>query len=252
MRVTRLLQRMGIISGHRFGEYFVVHDSEVHQIWEQWHLRKVFARYNIDCVFDVGANYGQYARMLRQAVGFKGLICSFEPNPTAAEALRKESRNNQNWIVEEVALSRSDGIQQFNIMSGSQFSSLSQPRHDKVSLFRDMNKIAQSVNVRTETLATAYHRLRNAHGFERPFLKLDTQGFDVQIVTHGKSVLSNFIGLQSELAIKKLYKDSVDFREALQVYEQCGFELSAFVPNNVGHFPLLVETDCIMIRKDML
>jgi FkbM family methyltransferase len=240
------------MSGHRIGRHYIMHDSDIHEAWEQQHLRNFFARYHVDCVFDVGANYGQYATMLREAVGFEGLIVSFEPIPAAAVALRKACRNCPNWIIEEVALSGSDGFQQFNIMSGSQFSSLSEPRHNETALFQKMNRVADSATVRTETLVTAYHRLLNTFGFQRPFLKLDTQGFDVEIVMHGKPVLPHFLGLQSELAIKKLYKDSVDFREALKVYEECGFELSAFVPNNAGHFPLLVETDCIMIRKDLL
>lgn len=67
-----------------------------------------------------------------------------------------------------------------------------------------------------------------------------------------KPVMKEFIGLQSELAVKKIYQISTDFREALTIYEQCGFALSAFVPNNAGHFPQLIETDCIMVRADLL
>ena len=40
-----------------------------------------------------------------------------------------------------------------------------------------------------------------------------------------------------------------DFRDAITLYERCGFSLSSFVPNNSGHFPLLVEMDCIMINN---
>jgi hypothetical protein len=93
--------------------------------------------------------------------------------------------------------------------------------------------------------------LRAEYGFERPFLKMDTQGFDVKIVKASAHVMREFVGLQSELAIAKLYTDSVDFREAITEYERCGFSLSAFVPNNAGHFPYLLETDCVMIRSDL-
>jgi len=60
------------------------------------------------------------------------------------------------------------------------------------------------------------------------------------------------VGLQSELAIKKIYESSVDFRDALTFYQSLGFELSALVPNNAGYFPVLIEIDCIMGRKDIL
>jgi hypothetical protein len=44
----------------------------------------------------------------------------------------------------------------------------------------------------------------------------------------------------------------MDFREAIALYESCGFTLSSFVPNNEGHFPILVETDCIMINDKLI
>jgi FkbM family methyltransferase len=222
----------------------------LHQLWEERHLARVFARFGVDCVFDVGANYGQYATMLRRKVGFEGLICSFEPIPAAAAALRERARADKRWIVEEVALAATDGHATFNVMRSSQFSSLSEARHDDTGRFRDENSVSEVITVRSESLGSAFARLQAAHGFARPFLKLDTQGFDVRIVEGGRAVMDRFVGLQSELAIKKLYADSVDFRRAIDVYEGCGFELSAFVPNNEGHFPQLMETDCIMVRLD--
>lgn len=224
----------------------------LYEVWEQEHLRRLLEHYDVDCVFDVGANYGQYADMLRRKAGFDGLIVSFEPNPTAAAALRERARGQRNWVIEEVALARDDGRCTFNIMKSSQFSSLSAPRHDEVDLFRAMNQVEEAVSVETANLETAYRRLKQAHRFERPFLKLDTQGFDVEIVSSARDVVREFIGLQSELAVKKLYATSVDFRRAITVYEESGFQLSALVPNNAGHFPQLIETDCIMVRGDLI
>lgn len=252
MNIKHLVRSLGFMPERRIGNYFVVHQSQLHRLWEEVHLREVFARFHVDCVFDVGANYGQYARMLRQQVGFEGLIVSFEPVPAAAAALRRKSRNDPRWIVEEIALSSGDGQQQFNVMQDSQFSSLSEPRHDEVDVFRRSNAVATVVTVKTETLVSAYNRLHAAHGFDRPFLKLDTQGCDVDIVSQARTVMQNFIGLQSELAVKRLYRNSIDFRDALRTYEGCGFGLSAFVPNNSGHFPRLIETDCIMIRENLM
>jgi FkbM family methyltransferase len=236
----------------RLLEYRVIDQNEIHTIWEQRHLRRFLRHYDVDCVFDVGANYGQYAQMLRRAGRYKGWIVSFEPNPAAAAALRGEAERDPKWIVEEVAVGSRDGIETFNIMKSSQFSSLSAPRHDEVEIFRELNTVVDSVSVKTEALDSAFARLRQRLGFRRPFLKLDTQGYDTAIVANAGAALTEFVGLQSELAVKKLYRDSQDFRDALTLYEARGFTLSALVPNNAGHFPRLVEIDCIMVRTDLL
>lgn len=226
--------------------------KNMYEDWEVAHLQQLFKKYKVDCVFDVGANEGQYAKMLRHRVGFKGLIISFEPNPDLAEKLRKDAAKDANWRIDETAISAADGSATFNIMKRHTFSSLSKPRHGEVDLFTKMNQISKQVTVQTENLATTLGRVRGEHRFSTPFLKMDTQGFDVQIVSAAPNAVSEFIGLQSELAVKKLYEDSVDFREAISVYEKSGFELSAFVPNNAGHFPRLVELDCIMVRSDLM
>lgn len=236
----------------RLISYRIISLRKLYEVWEQTHLQKLFACFDVDCVFDVGANYGQYARMLRTKANFKGLIISFEPIPSAAARLRKLAVNDPLWIIEECALSSSNGERNFNIMTSPQFSSLSEPRHDEIELFKSMNKVSETITVRTEKLDCAYERLQRDFQFKRPFLKMDTQGFDVEVINSGLSVITHFVGLQSELAVKKLYKDSIDFREAITIYESHGFSLSAFVPNNAGHFPYLIETDCIMVRTDLI
>ncbi|MFT6388405.1 MAG: FkbM family methyltransferase [Cellvibrionaceae bacterium] len=243
----KLKQEFSNISNYR-----IINLKHLHKIWEKEQLKRLLKHYHVDCVFDIGANHGQYAMRLRNDISFKGLIISFEPNPEAAAKLKKNSEKDPLWIVEEIALSNNDGEQSFNIMSGSQFSSLSTPRTDETTLFKKSNKIEKSINVKTETLVSAYKRLKKAHVFNKPFLKLDTQGYDCEIVSSGSSIINKFIGLQSELAIKKIYDHSVEFKEAIKLYEDYGFSLNAFVPNNAGAFPFLIETDCIMVRNDIL
>jgi len=189
--------------------------------------------------------------MPRKKAGYKGYIFSFEPNPHDARIARRRAEGDGKWIITELPISESDGEAQFNVMRASQFSSLSTPNNDDVELFRQVNSISETITVKTERLETTLKRLRAEYGFKRPFLKMDTQGFDVKIVKASSNIMREFTGLQSELAIAKLYTTSVDFREATTEYERRGFSLSAFVPNNSGHFPCLLEIDCVMIRSDL-
>lgn len=220
--------------------------------WEVEHLRRFFQFAGVDCVFDVGANEGQYGNRLRKKCGYKGLIVSFEPIPSAAAKLRNVAKRDPLWVVEQLAIADLDGEREFNVMEAPMFSSLSQPRYDKATGFEEMNSVKERLTVRAETLTTALQRVQANHRVRRPFLKLDTQGYDVTIVSNTGPTLLEFVGFQSELSVKPLYRDSVDFREALKLYESRGFELSAIVPNNAGHFPVLVECDCIMVRRDLV
>ncbi len=237
---------------NRISNLRLVDIRKLHIPLESNHLKKLIRHYEIDCVFDVGANVGQYAQMLRSKAKYKGLIISFEPSPEAAAKLRELSKNDPLWVIKELALSDTNGELTFHIMRNSQFSSLSEPRHDEVALFETENSVTDSIQVDAETLDSAYPKLKEKYQFSRPFLKMDTQGFDVTIVKNAQKVIGNFIGLQSELAIKKIYQDSTDFREAISLYEDSGFSLNAFLPNNAGHFPKMIEIDCVMVRSDLL
>ena len=79
---------------------------------------------------------------------------------------------------------------------------------------------------------------------------MDSQGNDLDIAVGAGAKLDEFVGLQSELAIKRIYANAPSYDDALKFYQEKGFILSAFVPNNAGHFPYLIETDCIMFRKE--
>lgn len=236
----------------RLLSYRLLSTKKLHVVWEYKHLAKLLKHFHVDCVFDVGANYGQYARMLRTKAKYRGLIISFEPIPDAAARLRALARNDPLWVIEECALSTDDGEKVFHVMQDSQFSSLNEPSSVDVKLFEGMNKIRRDIRVRTETLESALSRLRKKYDIHQPFLKMDTQGHDVSIVKSSPMALKQFMGLQSELSVKKIYENSCGFMEAISTYQELGFSLSAFIPNNVGHFPLLVETDCIMVRSDLV
>ncbi len=236
----------------RLRQSILVHPDALYTLHEQEHLRRILQYLKVDCVFDVGANVGQYALMLRKKAKFVGRIISFEPIPRLADELRQVAHSDGLWDIQQIALASESEQCHFNVMAGDQFSSLCTPSVAETARFADRNIVKDRIVVQTETLESAYTRLRNKYGFERPFLKMDTQGFDVRILQSGESIASRFVGLQSELSIKKIYKEAVDFREATQFYNRIGFELSAFIPNNSGHFPQLIETDCIMVRSDLM
>lgn len=233
-----------------FRAFRIVPKHKVALLFEEIHLQNFLNYFSVDCIFDVGANNGQYATMLRNKVGYKGDIVSFEPIPASAEILREKSRKDARWHIEEVALDTTKGTAPFNVTQFNQFSSLHKPSHKEADLFIDMNNVTEQIVVQTATVADMFEKYKKLLNFKRPFLKMDTQGHDLAVAQGAGETLRSFVGLQSELSIKKLYEDAPRYTTVLDYYTSQGFELSAFVPNNEGHFPNLIEIDCIMYNKD--
>ena len=236
----------------RAANIYVVPKHNSWQIPEREYLTRLFAWAKVDCVFDVGANVGQYATMLRRDLGFKGAIVSFEPVPENSALLRDRARKDNLWFIEEVALSDTTGKRLFNVATNTQASSLNRARPDITTMVGAHFAGARQCQIRTQLLSAAYAEYARKLQFQRPFLKMDTQGHDLNVVAGAGSTLNNFIGLQSELSIIPLYEETPDFKTALGILERAGFALSAIVPNNAGHFPYLFELDCIMINKRLL
>src|SRR3712207_10877 len=81
--------------------------SEEHaaRVQELVSLRQLLVRENINCVFDVGANRGQFAGELR-GIGYRGRIVSFEPVRAEFEVLEKRFAGDRDWRGLRMALGR--------------------------------------------------------------------------------------------------------------------------------------------------
>jgi FkbM family methyltransferase len=214
-------------------------------------LRRLLGFLDVDCVLDIGANEGQYALQLRRMVGYKGRLISFEPIPRMAARVRQLARSDPNWAVEEIAVSDRGGQARFNVMASTELSSLSAPTSLDTDLLDGINVPVETIEVRCESLESVLDRLSQAQGMKRPFLKMDTQGHDMIIARGAAHILHRFVGIQTELAVKRLYETSVPIGPSIEFFQKAGFELSALVPNNAGHFPILLETDGLFIRSDL-
>lgn len=216
-----------------------------HRRFEEQHLGRLLKHLNIDCVFDVGANIGQYGIMLREYCGYNGLIISFEPTPGVAAQLKRTAAGYSNWVVKECALGLAKGTATFRTMvDSSEGNSFLPLRQEDGS--QDV-KIAE-ITVDVGCLAEMVPELQKQYGFARPFLKMDTQGFDLQVFEGAGNAIQSFLGLQSELSVAPFYEGVADWKNSLAHYEQAGFVLSALVPNHNDWFPRLREVDCLMYR----
>lgn len=210
-------------------------------------LRRLLRALEVDCVLDVGAHGGEYGAELRD-IGYRGAIVSFEPDPAVFERLSARAAGDPDWHVLNLALASAAGTMALNVMELPQFNSFRAPSERETDIYRDENKVVRRVEVPVETLSSLLPSLEAKHGFCRPFLKMDTQGFDLEVFAGAAGVRERLVGMQTELSVLRIYEDTPLWHEALQHYQNAGFELVGLYPVN-PHLLKLVEFDCYLVRK---
>jgi FkbM family methyltransferase len=152
-RIANALERL---TGAR-----IISSTGIGALYEAEHIRRLIAGFDIDCVFDVGANAGQYARMLRERAKYSGPIVSFEPIPRLAKQLRADAASCNNWYIREVALDRNAGSARLTVTRDSQFSSLRNVSKLGRSMFPKHVKVSDEIEVATSTLASEVRHWRD-------------------------------------------------------------------------------------------
>jgi FkbM family methyltransferase len=213
------------------------------------HLRAVLAHANVDCILDVGANVGQYRDFLRNKVRYGGHIISFEPVRRNVDLLRERARFDCAWQIEGYALGATDGSLPINVMAADQFSSFLEPDSSRVGDLDGLNLPCSVETVTVRTLDSVLPALRERLGFARPYLKLDTQGFDMEVLRGGRNSLPMMRALQTEASVIGIYKGMPNYLEMIEYLDERGFDVSGFYPVGRDSALRLVEFDCVMINR---
>jgi FkbM family methyltransferase len=210
-------------------------------------LHELLAAFGIDLVLDVGANTGEFARELF-AAGYEGRIVSFEPLSRGHRALLAASAGNANWILaERCALGARRGEQLLHIAGNLESSSLLEilPSHVR-SAPRSKYVDSELVSViPLDEIAHEYVETASA-----PFLKIDVQGFEEQVLQGATTTLPKVKGLQLEMSLIPLYEGAPLFESLLARAKSLGFELwwltSGFTDPETGR---LLQLDGIFFHS---
>lgn len=211
------------------------------------HLRALLDRLGTTCVLDVGANEGQYCKFLRNEVGYEGLVVSFEPIPDLARALQGRAATTDRWIVLPHALGSANGTARLNVMRSTQLSSFLSPDSTFVPEVREDNVVDRVVEVDVRRLDSVLASLRREHDLSSVYLKVDTQGFDLEVINGLGEEISAVEALQVEIALRPIYRGMPGFAEALSTLRDLGFEISGLFPVSHDRRMRLVELDCVMV-----
>lgn len=223
---------------------FQLHSKRLDTIYgflERIYLRDALRLFDINLVLDVGANDGGFVRLLR-GIGYRGRIVSFEPNREVFLSLSEQFRADKAWEGRNIALGSKSDTLTFNVVTDSQMSSFLTP-------IRPI--IAESYEVDIRRLDSMFTELVSLTDAPRIFLKLDTQGYDVEVVRGAGKYVDDVLILQSEISIKPLYHNMPHYLDALNYYESLGFKLLDFMHGCRNRkFADMIEYDCLMARLE--
>lgn len=208
-------------------------------------LLRGFDAFGVDLVLDVGANVGQFGQQLRQA-GYRGRIVSFEPLSAAHAGLRAAAAKDSAWIVHErCALGDRDGTTTINIAGNSVSSSVLPMTSTHAAAAPGSAYVGQETVAarRLDSVAPAY-----LVAAQRPFLKIDTQGFEWQVLTGAAATLPALHGVLCELSLVELYDGQRLWREVIEHLEEAGFTLWGLQPGFMDRSGRNLQVDAIFFR----
>lgn len=212
-----------------------------------FYRKKIIQRQKIDVVLDIGANSGQYAKQLRNEMAFVGRIISFEPTKSAFGQLKINAKSDKNWDTYNFALGDCIERRQINVSKNSYSSSLLDilPSHVKSA---PESEYIDSEMIEVKTIDSIWSELKLSEDCNI-YMKIDTQGFERQVLQGAEESLRNIDIIQIEASLVPLYDGETLFQEMLSIMEGYGYTLITMEPGfsdkDTGQ---LLQTDCIFYR----
>jgi len=190
-------------------------------------LGALLRHFEIDLVFDVGANTGQYGAHLR-GLGYAGELVSFEPLPDAHQALTRAAAGDPRWqVAPRAAIGNQDGEITINIAGNSASSSLLDMLDEHRTAAPESAYVgtATAPIQRLDTVAPAWLAAPR-----RLLLKIDTQGYQDRVLAGGPATIAAAAAVQLEVSLAPLYAGQPSFETLGQAMAGHGLVLWALWP----------------------
>ncbi len=217
----------------------------IHNSTDAW-LQKLLTTHGVNLVLDVGANDGGYGRTLRDA-GYAGKIISFEPLSSAHAELMHQSRLDPLWeVASRMAIGSADADIEINVAGNSSSSSILPMLKSHVNAAPKSAYVAKE-KVRVARLDGIVDQLCLDSSIIH--LKIDTQGYEHEVLAGTSKILHKVTGLQLELSLTPLYEGQKDYVEMLEFVLGLGFKLWAIFPVFINpHDGRLLQMDAVFFR----
>ena len=171
-------------------------------------------------VVDVGASGGIHSRWSVFNPHVRGIL--FEPDET--EYLKLLQNSDEKSLIINSALTDSNKKIEFHLTQKSEASSYYLPNLEFLSKFpsHERFKVLESISIQADTL---FNQLTKNNILEVDFLKIDTQGSELDILKGSLDLLETITGIEVEVEFAELYKNQPLFEEVHTFLKENKFEL---------------------------
>jgi len=193
-------------------------------------FKRLLDEHKINCVFDVGANVGQYAQSLRK-IGYEGRIVSFEPLSKNIAILQEKSKSDSLWeIAPQMAVGAIAEEVEINVSHDSDMSSILDISEKTLEALPG-GVYESKETVQVKPVASFFEEYVDEG--ENVLLKVDTQGYEMSVLEGAENVLDKITGLQLELSFFPLYDGEKLFDEVVHWLKEKSFAVHLLLP---GYF----------------
>jgi FkbM family methyltransferase len=208
-------------------------------------LRSLFHELQVDLILDVGGNRGSFPLAVREF--YKGPIVSFEPVTGTFAILKQIASRDKNWSVFNYALGNESGERHINTYGKDVLNSLLKMSQYGIERFRQGAEKTAMEPIQIRRLDDIAAEIPFDLRSKRIFLKIDTQGYDLEVFKGAREVLKNVVVIHSQLAIQPIYDGQPHWTDVIREYEKAGFHLAALYPffRQGYHY---TECNCIMVK----
>lgn len=169
-------------------------------------------------------------------VGYAGPIVSFEPVYSLFDTLSARAAEDARWTVYPFVLGAASGDSPLHIMEGDTLHSFLPPTLSGIERLDSLTRIVRSETVSVRTLDEMLSR-EELSSFRSVFLKMNTQGFDGEVLKGAGGSLSRIAALQSEISCIPIYRNMTDWLTSRKDFEERGFTVTGMFPvNRDEHF----------------
>jgi FkbM family methyltransferase len=194
-------------------------------------------------VLDIGANRGQFALVVRRSFP-KARIISFEPLPVPAGTFRKMFEDDPQVTLHEAAVGPVSGNATIHISRRDDSSSLLPITATQVALFPGTAEAATAI-VRVAPL----REFISAAEIQTPaLLKLDVQGFELEVLRGCEDLLGQFAYVYAECSFVELYAGQSLADEVIAWLRERGFPLRGVHNTEYGQDGRAIQADFLFTR----